>query len=265
MKVSDYMINKIFDISGYCTIITGAAQGLGKCMALALAEAGSNIIIADINLKKAKIVAEEVRLKGVNCIAYEMDVTNKEQIDNTLQSVLDNFGKIDVLINNAGIIDITDALEVDYKIWQNVINVNLNGVFLMSQAVGKIMVKQKKGSIINIASMSGLIVNNPQNHASYNASKAGVIMLTKSLASEWAKFNIRVNAICPGYMNSGLPKELGFFDKPNDMVKRWLSMTPMGRPGEPEELNGIVIYLASEASSFATGSVFIIDGGYTIW
>lgn len=259
------MLSELFNVKGYCSVITGAAQGLGRAYALALAEAGSNIVVADINIDKANDTANEIKAKGQKAISFKMDVTEKEQVQSTVEKIVKYFGKIDVLINNAGIIDITDALDIDYKKWLDVINVNLNGVFLMSQAVGKIMAAQKRGSIINISSMSGLIVNNPQGHSSYNASKAGVIMLTKSLASEWTKYNIRVNAVCPGYMNVGLPKDLGYFDKPNDMVKRWLSMTPMGRPGEPEELVGLIIYLASNASSFATGSVFVIDGGYTIW
>ena len=133
----------------------------------------------------------------------------------------------------------------------------------MSQAVGNVMIRQKKGSIINISSMSGIIVNTPQNQVAYNASKAGVIMLTKSLASEWAKYNIRVNTIAPGYMNIGVAEK--YFREKTDMAKRWVSMTPMGRPGEPQELGGIAIYLASEASSYATGGVFTIDGGYTAW
>jgi NAD(P)-dependent dehydrogenase (short-subunit alcohol dehydrogenase family) len=125
------------------------------------------------------------------------------------------------------------------------------------------MIKQKKGSIINISSMSGLIVNTPQNQAAYNASKAGVIMLTKSLAMEWVKHNVRVNAIAPGYMKIGVAEHI--FEEMGDMAKRWMMFSPMGRPGIPEELQGIVVYLASEASSFATGAVFTIDGGYTAW
>ncbi|MCL4377771.1 MAG: SDR family oxidoreductase [Actinobacteria bacterium] len=258
------MLSKLFDMKGYCSIVTGAAQGLGKTMAFALAEAGSDIVIADINLKKAQAAAEEIKSKGVSAVAYETDVADKKQVGDTVGEVAEKFGKIDVLINNAGIVDIIDAIDMDYNKWLKVMDVNLNGVFLMCQAVGKVMMKQEKGSIINIASMSGLIVNT-ENHISYNVSKAGVIMLTKSLACEWAKYHIRVNAICPGYMNAGIPRELGFFDKPNDMVKRWLNMTPMGRPGEPEELMGIAVYLASDASSFATGAAFSIDGGYTVW
>lgn len=141
------------------------------------------------------------------------------------------------------------------------INLNLNGVFLVAQAVGRQMIKQGHGNIINTSSMSGLIANKPQEQCSYNASKAGVIMLTKSLAMEWSKYNIKVNTIAPGYMKTELTKP--FFEKGGAMIDDWMGFTPMGRPGLPEELGGIVVYLASDASSFAQGSVFTIDGGYT--
>jgi NAD(P)-dependent dehydrogenase (short-subunit alcohol dehydrogenase family) len=252
-----------FELKNYCSIVTGAAQGLGKYMALALAEAGSNIIIPDVNLELAKESAKEIEKKGVKALAIKMDVRNKNEIDEMINVVLNDFRSIDVLINNAGISKHINIETMDYKDWLEVIDINLNGVFLVSQAVGNVMIKQRKGSIINISSMSGMIVNIPQNQAAYNVSKAAVIMLTKSLAGEWAKYNIRVNTIAPGYMNIGVAEE--FFEKKTDMAKKWLLMTPMGRPGEPEELGGIAVYLASEASSFATGGVFPVDGGYTVW
>ncbi len=254
---------EMFSLNEYCSIITGAGQGLGKYMALAIAEAGSDIVVLDINIEKAKDAAREIETKGVKALAIKMDVTKKDEVKSMVNTVVERFGKIDVLINNAGICKHINIEDMDYKDWLEVINVNLNGVFLVSQAVGRVMINQKKGSIINISSMSGIIVNTPQNQSSYNSSKAAVIMLTKSLASEWAQYNIRVNAIAPGYMNIGVAEQ--YFKDKNDMVKRWLSFTPMGRPGEPEELQGITVYLASEASSYATGGVFIIDGGYSIW
>ncbi len=253
----------MFNLNGYCSIVTGAGQGLGKFMALALAEAGSNIVIPDINIEKAKEAVREIETKSIKGLAIETDVTKKDEIDNMVNTVMEKFGKIDVLINNAGICKHINAEDMDYKDWLDVVNVNLNGVFLVSQAVGRIMIKQKKGSIINISSMSGIVVNTPQSQSSYNASKAAVIMLTKSLASEWTQYNIRVNTVAPGYMNIGVAEQ--YFKEKNEIVKRWLSFTPMGRPGEPKELQGIAVYLASEASSYATGGVFTIDGGYSIW
>jgi len=252
-----------FELKNHCSIVTGAAQGLGKYMALALAEAGSNIVISDINIELAKKTVREIEGKGVKALAVSMDVRNQKEISTMIDIVLDNFGRIDVLINNAGICKHINAEVMGYKDWFDIIDVNLNGVFLVSQAVGNVMIKHKKGSIINISSMSGIIVNTPQSQAAYNTSKAGVIMLTKSLASEWAKYNVRVNTIAPGYMSIGMTKE--FFMKKTGMTKRWISLTPMGRAGEAEELGGMAIYLASDASSYVTGGVFTIDGGYTIW
>jgi len=257
------MKNDLFSLNNYCSIITGGAQGLGKYMALALASYGSNIVIADINFALAKKTAEEFKKMKVEAIAIEMDVRNENQIDKMINSTIETFGKIDVLINNAGITKHVNLEDMNFRDWEEVIDINLNGVFKVSKAVGKEMIKNNFGSMINISSMSGIIVNTPQNQAAYNVSKAGVIMLTKSLAAEWAKYNIRVNTIAPGYMNIGQAEE--FFKKKTDTARKWNSLTPMGRPGEPEELGGIAVYLASKASSYATGGVFTIDGGYTVW
>jgi len=232
-------------------------------MALALASYGSNIVIADINLDLAKRITKEFKKKKVEAIALEMDVRDENQINEMINSTIKTFGKIDVLINNAGIVKHINAENMIFKDWEEVIDINLNGIFKVSKAVGREMIRKNNGSIINISSMSGIIVNTPQNQTAYNVSKAGVIMLTKSLAAEWAKYKIRVNTIAPGYMNIGIAEE--FFKKKTDLAKKWVSLTPMGRPGEPEELGGMAVYLASEASSYVTGGVFTIDGGYTIW
>jgi len=256
------MDKDIFNLNDNCTVITGAAQGLGKYMARALADVGSNIVIADINYKLAKKTAKEIEAKGAKAMAVNMDVTSAQDIFNMINITKEKFKKIDVLINNAGICKHINAEDMAFSDWQQVIDINLNGVFMVSKAVGKHMIDQGKGSIINISSMSGIIVNTPQNQAAYNVSKAGVIMLTKSLAAEWAKYNIRVNTIAPGYMNIGVAEK--FFKEKIYMARKWVSLIPMGRPGEPEELGGIAIYLASEASSYVTGGVFTIDGGYTV-
>jgi NAD(P)-dependent dehydrogenase (short-subunit alcohol dehydrogenase family) len=253
-----------FSLNGRCSIITGGAMGLGKAMALALAEAGSRIVIADFNFEAAEETAEEIRSKAnVDVLVVRTDVTNPDDTDQLAKQALKKFGSIDVLINNAGIVKHEKAEDMSFKDWNDVMNVNLNGVFIMSQSIGRVMIGQKKGSIINISSMSGLIVNTPQNQIAYNVSKAGVIMLTKSLAAEWAPHNIRVNTIAPGYMKTDLTRP--FFENGGEMVQRWMDLSPMGRPGTPDELGGIALYLASDASSFATGGVFVIDGGYTAW
>jgi len=255
--------SNIFSLKKYCSVITGAAQGLGKYLAMALATYGSDIVIVDVDLILAEKTAEEIKKKNVEAMVCKMDVRDEKQIKEMVDRTLNKFGKIDVLINNAGIVKNFDAENMSYIDWEEVIDINLNGVFKVSQTVGKEMIKKNRGSIINISSMSGIIVNTPQNQIAYNVSKAGVIMLTKSLAAEWAKYNIRVNTIAPGYINIGMSSERLASDI--DWAKKITSLTPMGRPGEPEEFGGIAVYLASSASSYSTGGVFTIDGGYTVW
>jgi NAD(P)-dependent dehydrogenase (short-subunit alcohol dehydrogenase family) len=250
-----------FNLKGNVAIVTGGARGLGKAMATALAQAGSNIVIPDIDLKEAQKTANELQKEGIETLAIQVDVTQPEQVEHMVNVVMEKFNRIDVLFNNAGIVQHVKIEDMDLADWQKTMNVNLNSVFIVSKAVGKIMIQQKRGSIINISSMSGIIVNTPQCQAAYNTSKAAVIMLTKSLAAEWAQHNIRVNTIAPGYMKTELTRP--FFEGNSAMVKQWAELTPMKRPGNPEELQGIALYLASDASSFATGGVFVIDGGYT--
>lgn len=251
-----------FRLDGKVAIVTGGAMGLGQAMATALAQAGADIVIADIQEDVAQATATTIReTEGVQATSLKVDVTNPDDVQKMVDDVVDEFGKIDILINNAGMTINAKAEEMTYEQWNKVINLNLNGVFLVAQAVGRQMIKQGHGNIINTSSMSGLIANKPKEQCSYNASKAGVIMLTKSLAMEWSKYNIKVNTIAPGYMKTELTKP--FFEKGGAMIDDWMGFTPMGRPGLPEELGGIVVYLASDASSFAQGSVFTIDGGYT--
>ncbi|MBS4197629.1 SDR family NAD(P)-dependent oxidoreductase [Lederbergia citri] len=251
-----------FNLNDHVSVVTGAARGLGKAMAEALVQAGSNLVIADIDYEEATKTAKKLmKESGKEVLVVGTDVTKEDSVNNMVDNVVGHFGKIDVLINNAGIVINEKAEEMSIENWYKVIDINLNGVFIVSKAIGKVMIRQKGGSIINVSSMSGIIVNTPQCQSSYNASKAGVIMLTKSLAMEWAKHNVRVNAIAPGYMKTELTKK--FFENSGEMVDMWMNSTPMGRPGLPEELGGIALYLASDASSFATGSVFTIDGGYT--
>ncbi|CAG7625737.1 glucose 1-dehydrogenase [Paenibacillus allorhizosphaerae] len=259
MSIKDKM-----SLQQYTSIVTGGATGLGKSMASALAEMGSNIVIADINRSHAEATAEELRSQyGVRVYALEANVCSPEDVRRVREETVREFGRIDVLINNAGIVRNAKAEDVLYQDWLDVMDVNLNGVFLMSQTIGQEMIRQRKGSIINISSMSGIIVNTPQCQIAYNVSKAGVISLTKTLAAEWAPYGIRVNTIAPGYMKTELTEK--FFREGGQLIDRWMSMTPMGRPGVPDELQGIAVYLASEASSYTTGGVFTVDGGYTVW
>ncbi len=253
-----------FSMKNKVSIVTGGAQGLGKAMAQALAGAGSDIVLAEVNVKLARETAQLLEKDfGVSTLVVKCDVSDPSDAKALAKAVMERFGRIDVLVNNAGICKHNPAENVPVKDWQAVMDINLNGVFYCAQAVGQAMIAQGSGSIINISSMSGVIVNTPQGQASYNASKAGVIHLTKSLACEWARHNIRVNTIAPGYMETEMTRPI--FEKGGDWPDRWMSMTPMSRPGRPEELDGIVLYLASEASTYTTGGVFVVDGGYTAW
>jgi len=254
-----------FNLKGKTALVTGAGMGLGKAMAIALAEAGANISIVDLNLENARKVAEEIKALGVDCLALEGNVACYESAQAAVNATSEYFEHVDILVNNAGIVRHVNAEDMPMKDWYDVIDVNLNAVFIMSQLVGRVMIQQKSGSIINVSSMSGQIVNSPQTQSSYNASKAGVIQLTKSLACEWAPHQIRVNTIAPGYMQTELNKKFLENEANKPLVDRWLNMTPMNRVGLPSELGGIVVYLASNASSFVTGSVYNVDGGYTAW
>lgn len=254
-------VKEKFSLAGKCSIITGGLRGLGLAMAKALAEHGSNIVIADINDQSSEEILQIFQNHyGVSAHFVQADVTNETQVQQLVKSAVEHFGHIDVLVNNAGVAYVENAEDMSFESWKRVIDVNLNGAFLVAREVGKQMITQQNGSIINISSMSGMIVNTPQNQCAYNASKAGVIMLTKSLAVEWAKHNIRVNSIAPGYMNTVMNHN--YLRGREKTYEKWLELTPMRRLGEPEELGGLAVYLASEASSFVTGSVFNVDGGY---
>ncbi len=253
-----------FTLDGKTALVTGGAQGLGKAMAEALAEAGASIIImVDQNIELADTVAAEIQEKfSRETMSFKGDVRSPSDVEAVVSQVVERFGKLDIMVNNAGIVRFGKAEEMSLNDWSDVMDVNLTGVFICSQIAGRQMIKQGGGVIINIASMSGLIVNYPQTISVYNTSKAGVIHLTKCLAAEWAPHNIRVNAICPGYMKTEMVAEL--LDQ--EMAKtHWIGRTPMNRAGIPDELGGLVVYLASDASSFMTGSEVVIDGGYTVW
>ena len=256
------MILDKFSLAGQVGIVTGGGQGLGKTFCHAFAEAGADIVIAEINDETGPVVAEEIRAKGRQSLFVRTDVSDQTSVDRMVEQTLATFGRIDFLMNNAGIVQHLEAEEVEADDWRRVLEVNLTGVFFCCQAVGRQMIEQQRGSIINIASMSGLIVNFPQCQASYNASKAAVIQLTKSLASEWAPHHLRVNAIAPGYMNTAMARP--FFDDPA-YGGVWINAIPMKRPGEPEELGPAAVFLASAASSYMTGTTIVVDGGYTIW
>ncbi|MGC9359286.1 MAG: SDR family NAD(P)-dependent oxidoreductase [Anaerolineae bacterium] len=256
------MILDTFSLEGQIGIVTGGGQGLGQAFSLAFAEAGADIVVAEINPETGPATVREVERLGRRALFVETDVTNRSNVEAMVAHTLSAFGRVDFLMNNAGITKWAPAEEVTEEDWRAVMAVNLDGVFYGCQAVAGPMKEAGGGRIINIASMSGMIVNFPQAQASYNASKAAVIHLTRSLACEWAPYGIRVNAIAPGYMAT--PMAQPFFDDPA-YGERWMQAIPMGRPGQPQELAGAAIYLASEASSYVTGEVIVVDGGYTAW
>ncbi|MFJ5622928.1 SDR family oxidoreductase [Peribacillus loiseleuriae] len=248
-------------LDGKKIFVTGGARGIGKSVATAFAEAGADIAIVDLDIEEATKTAQELeKNNGIKSIAIKTDVTNPADVDAMIETILKAFGRLDVAFCNAGICMNIPAEEMTYEQWNKVIDINLTGVFLTAQAAGKVMLKQGGGSIINTASMSGHIVNVPQPQCSYNASKAGVIQLTKSLAVEWATRNVRVNCISPGYIGTELT-----LNSPNlqPLIEQWNEVAPLHRMGRPEELQSICVYLAGDTSSFTTGSDFIIDGAFT--
>lgn len=250
-----------FRLTGKKGFITGGARGIGKSVALALAQAGADLFLVDTDLAEAQASAEELaRQTGRDVRAFQADVTQPDQVDAMAEAVLEAYGRLDIAFCNAGICINIPAEEMTIDQWRKVVDVNLTGVFLTAQAAGKVMLKQGGGSIITTASMSGHIVNVPQPQCSYNASKAGVIQLTKSLAVEWATRNVRVNSISPGYIGTDLTLNSPAL-KP--LIEQWNAMSPVHRMGRPEELQAIAVYLASDASLFTTGSDFVIDGGFT--
>lgn len=253
MRLSD-----LFDVTGRKALVTGAGRGIGQVLALALAEAGCDVSILVRNIKDAESVVKEIQRLGRKGIAVQADVRKKEQVDEAFADTVERLGRLDICVNNAGISIQKPAEEMPEEDWDNILDTNTKGVFLCCQAAARMMIPQKQGSIINIASLSGSAVNVPQKQAVYNTSKAGVVMLTKSLAVEWAKYGIRVNSISPGYIKTEMTRAgMSYF------FPAWESLTPMGRLGEPEELRGAVLFLASDASSYVTGHDLVIDGGYT--
>ncbi len=252
-----------FSLAGKTAIVTGGGQGLGKAMALAVAQAGADVILFARHIRTALETQSLITAEGVRCSVIQGDVRVEADVEALVSRALADYGQIDVLFNNAGIWRGADAEEMSTEDWKEVLDVNLTGAFIMSREVGRVMIAQGKGSIINVASMSGMIVNTPQNQCAYNASKGGLIMLSKSMAAEWAQKGVRVNALCPGYMRTEMSEDR--YQRGDPAIARWFSMTPMGRSGRPEELMGIAVYLASDASSFVTGTTILVDGGYTAW
>ncbi|AOW94055.1 3-oxoacyl-ACP reductase [Rhodococcus sp. WMMA185] len=249
-----------FDLTGRTALVTGGNQGLGRAFALGLADAGARVAIAGRNTERNKEVVTEAASKGYEFAPITADVTSRADVDRMTGEAIDALGHIDILVNNAGIGVHNDSWDVTEEQWDSVFDLNVKALWQCSIAVGAHMRERGGGSIVNLGSMSGIIVNRPQMQPAYNASKAAVHHLTKSLAAEWAPLGIRVNALAPGYvLTPGSPVE-------NPEFKRyWVDDAPQQRFAMPEEIAPSVVFLASDAASFITGSVLVADGGYTIW
>ena len=252
-----------FKLGGRVALVTGAGQGIGLACAEALGEAGAKVIIADRDPKAAATASDSLKAKGYQAEIVVMDVTNSARVSEVADQLVAHHGKIDILVNNAGIArSETPAEKVTDEHWLNVIDVNLNGTFWCCRAFGRHMLEAKSGSIVNVGSMSGFIINKPQEQCYYNASKAAVHHLTKSLAAEWGARGVRVNAVAPTYIATPLN---AFVKNSPQMYDAWIGGTPMGRMGEVDEVASVVLFLASDAASLMTGSVVLVDGGYTCW
>lgn len=259
MFFSISMIN-MFDLTRKIAVVTGASSGLGVQYAKALAEQGADLAILARRVDRLEAVKNEIIGMGRKCVAVQCDVTSERDIDMAIHQILQAYGRIDILINNAGTSAIAPAEQMTEADWDKVLDTNLKGVFLVAKHVGGQMIKQNYGKIVNISSIFGAVGNSMFPVANYHAAKHGVIGLTKALADEWAKYNITVNAIGPGFFESEMTA--GAINTP-EFLKYVEVSCPMKRIGKPGELNGALIYLSSDASTYVTGQTIFVDGGWT--
>jgi NAD(P)-dependent dehydrogenase (short-subunit alcohol dehydrogenase family) len=251
-------MSSLFDLSGQVALVTGASRGFGQSIAGALAEAGADLVLTSRTLRDVEAVAAHLAPTGRIVLPLQADVTRAEDVEESVRRALATLGKIDILINNAGINIRKPALELTESDWEQTLDTNVKGCFRVAKAVGRHMVARQTGRIVNIASMLASVTI-PE-RAAYASSKGALVQMTRTLAVEWAPFNVRVNAVCPGPFLTDLNKVV--LSDP-EKVKFFMDRMPMQRFGRPEELHGAVIFLASEASSFITGTTIYIDGGWT--
>lgn len=252
-----------FRIDGKIAVVTGAARGIGLSASEALAEAGAKVTLTDMSQELLDKALAELTAKGYSVEGELLDVTDVEGVQRVHDAIIARHGRVDILVNNAGIaISNHPAETMADDVWNKVIDVNLNGVFWCCRAFGKSMLENGSGNIVNVGSMSGFVVNRPQEQANYNASKAAVHHLTRSLAAEWGARGVRVNSVAPTYIDTEMNKYV--YDDP-EMYRHWVGGTPMNRLGRTDEVASVILFLASEASSLMTGSIVLADGGYVCW
>jgi NAD(P)-dependent dehydrogenase (short-subunit alcohol dehydrogenase family) len=250
----------LFDIQGRVAVVTGASAGIGRAVARGLAEAGARVVVAARREAQLAALVKEIEVAGGEALAVPCDVVSEEQVDGLVEATLGRFGRVDVLVNNAGITEIIAAEEEPLEVWNRVLGVNLTGVFLAAQRFGRVMLEAGQGSIVNVTSVLGLVGVGQIPQASYTASKGAVVNLTRELAAQWARRGVRVNAVAPAWFESEMTGEM--FGTESGM--RWIKRnTPMGRPGDLGELVGPILFLASDAASYVTGQVLPVDGGWT--
>ena len=255
------MVSTRFSLEGKVALVTGGSRGIGQATALAFAEAGADVAVTSRKLPDLELVAEEIRGLGRKSVAVATHVGRMDQIQNLVDTVVAEFGRIDVLVNNAGTSVVwMPALELEERAWDSIMNLNLKGLFFLSQAVARVMKEHGGGSIINISSVDGL---KPEvNNSAYNISKAGVVMATRTMAREWAQYNIRVNCIAPGFVHTRLMDSRWEVDPENRAVID--SKILLEGVAQPDVLVGAMLYLASEASAYQTGQTIAVDGGYML-
>ncbi|MGE7216313.1 SDR family oxidoreductase [Priestia koreensis] len=251
-------VQTLFDLKGKTAVVTGGGRGIGAQMAQALAEAGANVVVCSRNIEACQQVAEELGKMGVETMAIRCDVSNPDEVNEAVAEIVAKFGTIDILVNNSGATWGASVADMPLQAWEKVMSVNVTGTFLMSQAVGKHMLKQKSGKIINIASIAGLSGTDPRymDTIAYNTSKGAVITFTKDLAVKWGEANIQVNAIAPGFFPTKMSHVIMEHGK-----DYFLNMTPLKRFGGDDDLKGAAVFLASKASDFITGHTLVVDGG----
>lgn len=250
-------LEEIFGLKGKVAIVTGGGRGIGQVIAIGLAKAGAEVVI--LCRSGAEETVAKITAEGGKAYWISTDVTKEESVDAAFAQILQRSGSVDIIFNNAGICMHQDTLDATIAEFREVVDVNLTGEFIVARAAGRIMIERGiHGSVINMASMSGSIVNVPQWQCSYNASKAAVIHMTRSLAAEWAQYHIRVNSLSPGYIATPMS-----VDTPQELKDAWMPLIPMHRMGNPEELVPAVLYLACDAAGYTSGSDIIVDGAYT--